>query len=178
MKKLKPFNENAEVIGSMFKAYFASINLDNFRPILQAYGLDSAEDIKPESWYKHSLCMDIFKEIERQPAQFDEVSLGMASIKVANMARAYTNVREALEALPESTRRSHRNTTDYITVEFVGDSHAVIEDHTAWPHDAMYGVFWELVRTFCQSFVVRRTGVQLDRVTGDEFGIYDITWQD
>lgn len=178
MKKLKPFNEDAEVIGSMFKSFFVSVNLDNFKDILQKYGLDSAEEIDPQGWYKHSLCMEIFREIEKRPAVFDEVSLGIASIKVGNLDQYFTSTRAALEALPGMNAASHRNTTDYIKVEFSGPNRATIEDHTIWPHDAMYGVFWELVRTFAADFVVRRTRVATDPVTGDEYGVYEIMWQD
>lgn len=176
MKKLKPFNPDAEVIGSVFQAYFASVNLDNFKHILQAYGLNSAQDIDPQQWYKHSLCMDIFREIEKQPAMFDEVSLGMASAKVSNLQQYFTNTHDALAALPGLTASSHRNTTDYIKVDFLSENHAVVEDHTVWPHDAIYGLFFELVRTFSSDFMIRRTSIATDEVTGDEVGIYDITW--
>lgn len=178
MKKLKPFNEDAEVIGRVFKAFFTGVNLDHYPEILRQYGLNGAHEIDEEVWYKHALCMDLFREIEKRPAIFDVVALGIASVREINTARDFANTQAALAALPGLVASNHRNSTDYIKVEFPAPSRAVIEDHTIWPHDSMYGVLWEVVRIHASDFVLRRTSVGIDPVTGDEYGVYEVHWQD
>ena len=178
MKKLKPVNAEAEVVGRVFKAFFSGVDLNNYRDILQRYGVADASQIDTAGWYKHALCLELFGEIEKRPAVFDEVALGIASIRASSLDRHFTSTETALAALPEMIAVNHRNTCDYIKVEFNSSTRAVVEDHTIWPHDSMYGVLWEIVRTFAADFVLRRTSVSVDPATGNEYGVYEIHWRD
>jgi hypothetical protein len=60
------------------------------------------------------------------------------------------------------------------------DRTIIVEDHTPFPHDLIFGSWYGLARQLSSLYGVHikieRTGYDTDPETGDEVGIYKFSW--
>ena len=176
MKKLAPRTPNAEIIGQMAASLLRSVNLDNFKSILESYGMD---EIDPEVWYPEAVVHDIMREIrDGDDAMFDLVSIGMSNID-RDAPKQAPDLLTMLNALPQIHNSNYRNHNHTYEVRQVDDRLIEVTDRTPWPHDVIFGVLWQVTTkysTLNEHYRVERIRTEFDPDIDDEIGIYHITW--
>ncbi len=147
MKKYQASTPEALVIGAALQAYENAILYEDFRPILEEYGLT---EIDPETWYPQQLTLDIQRKIKSMPnGQQMLVSIGMKIIDSA-VFPPMDSLEQAVEAFAASYPMNfkHQAEEDVIRAQFVEEGR--IEVYNCSPHsdEMVYGYVYALARRF------------------------------
>lgn len=180
MKKLTERTDiqNAQSLGQLLEVFFLSIQLEEFRPVLRKYGV--AHDFESDKWYPTALILEIFEEIQKAPnASANLVSIGMKVTEAIDFKSRFPTFNDFMAALPQLEQEMHHGNPGRFEVYQIDDETLEVVDRTIWPHDLEYGVLYGICRLYQNERrrLVERTSVSIDPETGDEAGIYRITWR-
>jgi hypothetical protein len=175
MKKLahRPDIKNAESLGLVLQSFLVSFERSEYQHILDHYGI---KDFDPDAWYPLKLILEIFQEVQsNMNSSQNLVSIGMAAVELMDIKSRFASLEVALQHLPQMEQELHRNNPGYFEVNQISPKCIEVIDRTVWPHDLEYGVIYGFAHAFGRS-QVERVRVETDPKSGDEVGIYHITW--
>ncbi len=180
LRKICP--PETETIGRSVQAFMASINHENFRPILEKYGF--ASGIDPDKWYPLQDVLATLTEIAEQPgAMFDLVSIGTAAAGASQLTPELQQLSfgEFLALYGKALYPSrHRNgDAGTISAEPVGENHVKMVLDIYYPDDLMYGIFYGLARLFLPEesrFTVAYDEDQIRKDKGGDNTVIHVMW--
>ncbi|MBI5957119.1 MAG: hypothetical protein HY866_00190 [Chloroflexi bacterium] len=178
MKKLSARKDiqNTQSLGQLLQVFFLSIELDEYKTILQKYGIT---EFKGDQWYPTKLILEVFEEIEKRYNSIQNlVSIGLKVTEAIDFRSRFPTFDSFMAAFPQMEHEMHRNNPGDFEVTRIGPKSIEIVDRTVWPHDLEYGVLYGICRLYQDQhdYLVERTEIVVDPQTGDEVGIYQITW--
>jgi hypothetical protein len=181
VKKLKPYSENAEVIGRAAIGILMSVNRKHYQPILDRHNIT---DLDPNTWYSHKMFLEVMREIRDHShgmdAMYDLMAIGMKVAEKGLEGVELPDIKSFFLSDGFRVDLMHRGQRPgYAVSHQEGERKIIIEDHTPWPHDFMFGIYYVFARHFDEpdrKVSVQRIGIEIDHNTGDEYGIYEITW--
>jgi hypothetical protein len=167
----------AESSGALLQVFFLSIQISEFQPVLDKYGIHAFE---ADQWYPMGLILDIFEEIQNSPnAMQNLVSIGMKVTETIDFRSRFATLEDLLEAMPQMEHEMHRGNPSVWEVHRI-DAHTMeVIDRTVWPHDLEYGTLYGMAHLYQDqhSYFVERTDIAVDPKTGDETAVYVISWE-
>jgi len=177
MQKFVADSPNAKVIGQALLALKESINFEEFADIMSRHGLN---DIQPEKWYPYQVLLDFHKSLHDGPNGSENlVSIGVKVIETALLPDGVDSVSSALNLLNTlhqlNLRDSGREGYEITALDY--NKYEVI-DHTALPHDLIYGFLYGILRRFAPNStkrVLKRTYLNPTNPNADS-ARYEIEW--
>lgn len=173
-----------EILGQAILAVTQSINYDDFRHLFEA-GLSKynfSTEIEAEQWYPLQMLLDIYKSFyEDGNASANLVSIGMKVIEASPFPPEVDSVTAAVTTLNgvyEYYVRNYEAGTEY-QIETLSDTEVRITDHTAFPHDLVYGYMYAIATRFAPEgdhITVVRTYINEDDPDADG-AVYTFTTQ-
>lgn len=181
MKKLVAYSEDAEVLGQTALSILASIKREHYQPILDRHQIVTLD---PNTWYPQQVILDIMREIRDECQVLATVyDLVMVGIQVAEQALQHITLPDIETFFLSGAFRLdtlQRGEKPGYTLARLGRERQIfVEDHTPWPHDLMFGIYYGYGRVFhaCgEKVMVRRAGIEDDLDIVDEYGLYEILW--
>lgn len=166
----------AESLGLILQSFLVSIQRKEYQPVLDKYGIT---DFDPDAWYPMQLILEIFEAVQNSTnATQNLVSIGIKVVEVVDFKSRFPTLIDLVENLPQLEQDLHRNNPGYWEVKRVSPNCIEIMDRTVWPHDLEYGVLYGFTNLYSDEndYSLERVRVETDPKTGDEVGVYRITW--
>jgi hypothetical protein len=166
MTKLTLQKPNAEICGLRVLAL-----LDRADPCYKTI------EVLPDQWYPQRFILDILHEIEIRPnASQNLIYIGMGLIN-RDGPKEYPTLIEMLSELAYLEMQHSPYSLYTFIVEQIEERCIQVIDFTAWPHDLIYGMFWQLAAKYSDKadYTLLRN-IMIDDKTGNEIGVYQFRW--
>lgn len=178
MKKLTRRNDitEAQSMGLVLQAFLVSVQREEYQDILEKHAISNFE---ANTWYPMELILEIFETLQTNTNSIQNlVSIGIKVVDVIDFKSRFPTLMDLLNYLPQLEHELHKNNPGWWQISRPSQNCIEIQDHTVWPHDLEYGVLYGFTNLYQHenNYTLERVRIELDKETGDEVGVYHISW--
>lgn len=171
---------NVQIVGSVLQALVQNAKVEELRPLLRKYGL---ETIELDKWYPQQLVLDFHMAVANSEVNAGEnlVAIGMKAVDTMPFPETAKTIEDGVNVVDAMTRQIYRNLPDGegLSIAARRPGYLLVIDNTPYPEDIIYGYLWALAKRFRPSgadFKVRVVeNTDPETYPGKAF---EITWKD